>query len=115
MNCITHRPIFFDAPSDYDEKQVRKRYRDDVPEQLLQLKAVMEALEIWDADNLSQLVKGYLNDKGLKMGVYLPLLRIIMCGAMTGPDLFELMALVGKNETMLRLSAAMDSWTDLTH
>lgn len=106
---------FFDAPSCYDEKQVRKRYKDDVPEQLLQLKAVMEALEKWDADILSQLVKGYLNDKGLKMGVYLPLLRIIMCGAMTGPDLFELMALVGKNETMLRLSAAMDSWTDLTH
>ena len=55
-----------------------------------------------NADELSHAVKNFIADKGLKMGEILPVLRITMTGTMKGPDLFETMTLLGKDECMAR-------------
>ena len=64
----------------------------------------------FESEALSNSVKGYLNENSLKMGVYLPLLRIMMCGSMTGPDLFELMDALGKEEVMGRYDKALKAF-----
>ena len=101
----------YEAPSEYDEKQVNKRFKEDVPAQMAELYKHMDALTEWTAPYLTDNIKSYLNDNALKMGVFLPLLRIMMCGAMTGPDLFEMMALIGKHNTLARMQNALDSWS----
>jgi len=96
----------FRAPEAYDEKQVRKRFKDEVPAQLKAIRQELTGLNEWTAGPVSDCVKGYLQEKELKMGAYLPLLRIMMCGAMTGPDLFEMMALLGQDDVLARMDKA---------
>lgn len=103
----------FEAPEEYDGKQVQKRYKDDVPERFAAIHSLLENIEDWNAEVISAKVKGHLNDNGLKMGVYLPLLRIMMCGAMTGPDLFEMMELVGQGETSERFKSALSAFAKI--
>ena len=100
---------FFAAPSEYDMKQVSKRFNEEVDGQLNQIREVMLNSD-FESEALSNSVKGYLNENSLKMGVYLPLLRIMMCGSMTGPDLFELMDALGKEEVMGRYDKALEAF-----
>ena len=54
--------------------------------------------------------RSYLNENELKMGVYLPLLRIMMCGKLTGPDLFEMMKVLEKDEVSSRMDAGLSAF-----
>jgi glutamyl-tRNA synthetase len=102
----------FEAPLSYDDKQVQKRFDTALTPHFDNLLALI----IQEGDNavgMSESVKGYLNEKNLKMGVFLPLLRIMMCGSMTGPDLFELMVLLGGVEVRLRWEKAMRHFESL--
>ena len=62
---------------------------------------------------MGEAVKGYLKEKELKMGVYLPLLRIMMCGKLTGPDLFDIMVTLGPDEAKLRMEKAEEYFSGL--
>ncbi len=103
--------FFFKSPDAYDEKQVRKRYNDELATELKLIRSKLSMLEEFTAENLSDTVKGYLSDNSLKMGAYLPVIRIIMCGAMTGPDLFEIMKVLGKEEVLRRWDVALNNFS----
>lgn len=104
--------LFFEAPSTYDEKQVKKRYSSELDANFNTLKMLAEQSD-FSSEQLSGAIKSYLNDNGLKMGVYLPLLRIMMCGSLTGPDLFDIMSLLGKDEVVSRWDKAIDAFGKL--
>jgi len=55
------------------------------------------------SESLAKTVKGYITDNELKFGAILPVLRIWMTGSMAGPDLFEMMELLGIDESVSRL------------
>jgi len=100
---------FFKSPTEYDAKQVKKRYSEDIVPQLTALKELIASGDL-SATTTADSVKSYLKDNDLKMGVYLPLLRIMMCGSLTGPDLFEIMEALGKEEVLNRYDRAMGEW-----
>ncbi len=99
-----------EAPDAYDEKQVRKRYSEDVKTQLSAIQNLISESGDWTAEALAESVKSYLNSNELKMGVYLPLLRVMMCGSLTGPDLFEMIALLGKDAVISRMEKALNQF-----
>ena len=109
---FTEGGYFFTAPTEYDQKQVKKRFKDDVGSQLLSMRSLIEGSDMVSA-TLSDSVKSHLNDNELKMGVYLPLLRIMMCGSLTGPDLFDIMTALGKEETLKRYDVAMEEFAKI--
>ena len=104
--------FFFATPEDYDEKQVKKRYQQDQNEHFATIKSMI-AEHKDSAEGLSEKVKGYLNDNSLKMGAYLPLLRIMICGALKGPDLFEIIHTLGAEESISRMDAALPRFEEL--
>lgn len=109
----TEGKFFFEAPGEYDEKQVRKRLNDDVLNHLEDIKSLLRDSKFAPLD-LDMAVKGYLKENELKMGVYLPLIRIILCGKMTGPDLFEMMTVLGPEEVVSRWDKALDEFRRFT-
>lgn len=106
---FTEGAFFFSAPEAYDVKQVKKRYSDDIVPQLLSIKQMIIS-DIESPAIMASNVKSYLKDNDLKMGVYLPLLRIMMCGGLKGPDLFELMDVLGRDEVSSRFDAALEAF-----
>lgn len=105
--------LFFNAPKVYDEKQVKKRYSTDLIVHFDAMKSIINTTE-FTSDSLSLKIKSYLNEKDLKMGVYLPLLRIMMCGKLTGPDLFDIIVLLGKDEVLKRWDDALIAFKDMS-
>ena len=109
----TEGSFFFESPSSYDEKQVRKRYNNDLDIHFDAIAGIIQSHD-GDAQVLADKVKGFLNDNQLKMGVFLPLLRIILCGSMKGPDLFEIINLLGKEEVASRIKTALNAFKSIS-
>ena len=105
--------FFFVSPTAYDEKQVKKRLKPGVPEELLKLKDIILSHMDNDTEAFTQSTKQYLNDNELKMGIYLPLTRIMITGGLKGPDLFETMHLLGIEEVSNRWDNAMEAFAQL--
>ena len=111
-DVFTGGAFFFNAPESYDEKQVKKRYQPDQDSHFSTIKTMI--LEEGNtAEGLADEVKGFLNDNSLKMGAYLPLLRIMICGALKGPDLFEIIHTLGADESAKRMDAALPQFASI--
>jgi len=93
---------FWEAPSEYDEKPLKKKYKSENKGALDSIIALIKSSES-TSESLAKTVKGYITDNELKFGAILPVLRIWMTGSMAGPDLFEMMELLGIDESVSRL------------
>ena len=64
----------------------------------------IKRIVLGEAKDIESIVKGDIADKQLKFGAILPVLRIFITGSMSGPDLFEMMEIVGKENINERLN-----------
>ena len=96
----------FAPPRTYDDQQAAKRARKADFEQLGGLPEVLAKAEPWRADALATSVKTWAAEAGVKLGVLLPLYRIALTGGMSGPDVFELSELLGRDDTLARWTRA---------
>ena len=77
------------------------------PERLSQLAMLMphlEKLEDWSTEALETVIKSFLQEHDLKLGKVAPLLRSALTGRTISPGIYDVMALLGKQETLARLS-----------
>ena len=100
---------FFKAPTAYDPKAVKKAWKEDTPAVLTQVKAVLETCAVFDAQPLQDTVKNWITVQGLGFGKVMQPLRLSLVGSMQGPDVFKIAALLGKEETLLRIQHAISS------
>nr|PID91292.1 MAG: hypothetical protein CSA96_09180 [Bacteroidota bacterium] len=104
--------FFFQAPDQYDEAVVKKRWKAGTPEQMESLAATLEALDAFEASAIEQAVKGLIAQKEWGMGAVMNAWRLLLVGAAKGPGLFDLAAFIGKEEVLGRMRrgiAALDS------
>ncbi|MBA5792088.1 glutamate--tRNA ligase [Flavobacterium sp. xlx-214] len=99
--------FFFIAPKAYDEKAA-KNWKEDTNNLMTQVIEVVSAIDSFEAKNIETIVKNWILEKELGMGKIMQPLRIALVGEMKGPDLFEIIAVLGKNETVNRLQAAIN-------
>ncbi len=92
---------FYEAPRSYEEKPLRKKYSPDSAGWYGELIDYIDASD-WSQD-LQAAVKSWASNMGLGLGQVFPLLRLALCGKMSGPGIFELMQLIGKSESLDRL------------
>ena len=64
-------------------------------------------IEHFTSEAVESCVKTYLLEENLKPGEILPIWRLALCGSMQGPAVFDMAALLGKNETLKRWDAGM--------
>ena len=98
---------YFAAPTTYDEKTIRKKWKNDTPRFLSELKIRLENISDFSSVNIEIEFKKYLDDNDLSMGRLLPAFRLALTGLGMGPSLFDIASLLGKNETIKRMEVAL--------
>ncbi|WP_417195768.1 glutamate--tRNA ligase [Bizionia sp.] len=95
--------FFFQTPTDLDEKAVKKAWKDDSPELMTQVVSVIESVEDFTVENLQTELKGWITKNDIGFGKVMMPLRLALVGALQGPDVFDIMYLIGKDETKRRI------------
>jgi glutamyl-tRNA synthetase len=97
---------FFVAPTSYDEKAA-KNWNSATPEILQQLIAEIENIEDFTSANIETIVKDWMTATETGMGKVMQPFRLSLVGALKGPHLFDIVELIGKEETIKRLDKAI--------
>ncbi len=95
--------FFFVAPESYDLDVVKKRWTADSPQQMRGLREMVDGVEPFTPEALEKSVKEWIVSKGYNTGAILNLFRLLLVGASRGPHLFDIAALIGREETLHRL------------
>ncbi len=99
---------FFVAPSTYDEKAT-KNWKEETPALMKQVIEVLESIEDFTSVNIETILKDWMTINEIGMGKVMQPLRLSMVGALKGPHLFDIIELIGKEETIKRLKKAITS------
>ena len=100
--------FFFEAPKEYDAKVIKKRWKGEMNQHISDIRLVLENLEDFDRDSTHEAVTALISEKELNMGQIMNSLRLCMVGAGKGPDLFQIIDMVGKQETLARLQKGIE-------
>jgi glutamyl-tRNA synthetase len=94
---------FFFAPQEIDMKTLQKKWK---PESAQLMKAWIEVLRnctVFNHDTIEADTKSFLEGQGIGIGSVLQIFRILITGVSFGPSMFEICALLGKDEVINRL------------
>ena len=100
--------FFFVAPVQYDEKAIRKQWKEETPEILTAVMTIIERASNTQPESLSALIKSWAHENGVKLGMIMAPLRIALVGALKGPDVFAICSALGRAECMRRIAAAIE-------
>jgi glutamyl-tRNA synthetase len=99
---------FFVAPTSYDEK-ASKNWKEDTGDLMQQLITVLATIEDFTSVNIETIVKDWMTATEIGMGKVMQPFRLSLVGALKGPHLFDIVELIGKEETIRRLQTAISS------
>ena len=97
---------FFVAPTAYDEKAA-KNWKEETPQLMQQLISVLENIGDFTSVNIETIVKDWMTKNEIGMGKVMQPFRLSLVGALKGPHLFDIVELIGKEETIKRLEKAI--------
>lgn len=100
--------FFFLPPTEYDEKTVRKRWKEYSAQQMTELVEVLEGIDDFSVEGQEPVVMKWVEDKGYKLGDIMNAFRLALVGIGKGPGMFDISAFLGKEETMRRLRRAVE-------
>jgi glutamyl-tRNA synthetase len=98
---------FFEAPTDYDEKTLRKKWKDESASLMEEWKELLKELSDYSSGTIEVAFKDFLGQKNLGIGQVLPLFRLLVTGQGMGPSMFEIAELLGKEETVRRIETGI--------
>ena len=98
--------FFFEAPTAYDEKTVKKRWKEDSAQQLTELCTVLEGIDDFSLEHQEQIVHAWIEQKEYKLGNIMNAWRLALVGEGKGPGMFDISAFLGKEETLQRTRRA---------
>jgi glutamyl-tRNA synthetase len=100
--------FFFEAPTSYDEKAA-KNWKEETPRLIQELISVLENISDFTSATIETVVKDWMTQNEIGMGKVMQPFRLSLVGALKGPHLFDIVELIGKEETIKRLEKAIDS------
>ncbi|MDD4490133.1 MAG: glutamate--tRNA ligase [Paludibacter sp.] len=100
--------FFFQAPETYSETAVKKRWKTDSPTHILGLMELLDKTEDFSAANTEYVVKNWMEEKGYGMGAVMNAFRLCIVGESKGPHMFDIIEIIGKEETLMRLEKALE-------
>src|SRR5215813_5344496 len=105
------RPYFVDDFSfEFDDAAVKKNLQKEpaLKELLPQLADTLATLDEFTHDTAEASLRGFADEKGVKAGLLINATRTALTGQAVGPGLFDLVAAVGKDRTVVRLKHAAE-------
>ena len=98
---------FFEAPISYDEKAIQKNWKEDTGGLMKELIGIIENTMDFNSINVETAVKAWITSKEIGFGKVMQPLRLSLVGELKGPHLFDIMEMIGKDETLLRIHTAI--------
>ncbi|HRC68026.1 MAG TPA: glutamate--tRNA ligase family protein, partial [Bacteroidales bacterium] len=99
--------FFFKPPEKYDEEVIKKRWKPETSQILQKFSDTLLHLDTFDQVHLDETIQNFLQENAVEMGALMSPLRICLTGGAIGPHLTEIMALIGKEETLHRIETAL--------
>lgn len=100
--------FFFLPPLEYDEKTVKKRWKENSAQVMTELAGVLESLDDFSIENQEHVVMAWIEEKGYKLGDVMNAFRLVLVGIGKGPGMFDISAFLGKEETLKRIRRAIE-------
>lgn len=99
--------FLFEAPEEYDEQVIKKRWKENTPDQLRQVITILSSVTPFNKEKAHDEVVGTIQQNEWNMGQVMNCLRLSIVGAAKGPDLFEIIDFIGVEETIRRVEQAI--------
>ena len=94
---------FFERPEEYNEKAVKKQWREGTSDLINELIIVLDSIDDFSSASVEKKTKNWISSKEIGFGKVMQPLRLAIVGEMKGPHLFDIIHMIGKEEAILRL------------
>ena len=101
--------FFFEAPTSYDEKASKKAWNEETSTLLTEFSVLLSKVETFTSENIKQTLHDFAENKGVGMGKVMMPLRLALVGELKGPDVPDIVELIGKQESIARISNAVNN------
>lgn len=108
-DIYTDGKFFFEAPSSYDEKAVKKAWNEQTSSLMNDFAEALHGTEIFEAENLRHIIHDFAESRGLGMGKVMMPLRLALVGELKGPDVPDILQVLGKEESVGRIKNAVNN------
>jgi glutamyl-tRNA synthetase len=99
--------FFFKAPETYDQEVIKKRWKEDSPVMLRELRSLLASTDDFTAAGTEAVVKGWIEEKGYNMGAVMNAFRLVIVGTSRGPHMFDIISWIGRTETLNRIDKGL--------
>jgi len=99
--------FFFIAPTEFDAKASKKAWKEGASALMAELIAVLTLIDDFSTENVETKVKEWITSKEIGFGKVMQPLRLSLVGAMKGPHIFDIMSMLGRDETIGRITYAI--------
>ncbi|MBT8286625.1 MAG: glutamate--tRNA ligase [Flavobacteriaceae bacterium] len=99
--------FMFVSPGSFDEKGLKKAVKEGTSDILTEICTILSEIEPYNTAVLNEKIKGWITEKEIGFGRVMMPLRLALVGSLQGPDVFEIMFLIGKNESVRRIETAI--------
>ena len=107
-DMIEMTAIFFEDPNNYDKKTVKKRWKDNTINDLItKFEKSLDKIELWDAEQIEIALRSLAEHENISAGKIIHPTRVGLSGIGSGPSLFDMMVLLGKETCLRRIQKAL--------
>lgn len=99
--------FFFEAPISYDKKAAQKSFKEDTKALLQKVVEILQETDGFTTTILSEKIKGWITAEGIGFGKVMMPLRLSLVGEMKGPDVFDILSVLGKEASIKRIEKAL--------
>ncbi|MCW8809765.1 MAG: glutamate--tRNA ligase, partial [Ignavibacteriaceae bacterium] len=104
---LTKSPYFFQAPKSYEEQNLKKRWKEDSPELIKKLNENISQLQNPSKEDFEKALDDTANQLNVGKGKLIHPLRIAVSGVGEGPGVYDIISVLGKEETISRIKTAL--------
>jgi glutamyl-tRNA synthetase len=99
--------FFFKAPEKYDQEVIKKRWKEESPKLLSELRNLLENIKDFSPQSTEKIVKAWIEERGYNPGSVMNALRLVVVGASRGPHMFDIIFWIGKEDTLNRIDKGL--------
>ncbi|MBT7041905.1 MAG: glutamate--tRNA ligase, partial [Candidatus Marinimicrobia bacterium] len=107
IELMEQSDYYFNDPIDFDEKSVRKTWKNETGIIVETVQSILEKHENWTTESLEETLKTFMAENDLGFGKVMNPIRLALCGTVNGPSLFAIMSLIGQDTCFRRISHAL--------
>ena len=107
-DIISEGAYFFEDITSYDEKTVKKKWKDETPQIMEELLAELTNISDWNTSSIEAVFSAYLEKNEYGFGKVGPGFRLLVTGKGMGPSMFDICATLGKDKVVSRMTEGLE-------